>query len=74
MRVRSVRGAAGSVYHPHGVFYQDVGEDTYEVDGISYRGMCVPLQQRVCMLLPCIPSEYSHPDVRRISPCQSSHS
>lgn len=39
--IKGVRGAAGSVYHPHGVFYQDVGEDTYTVDGISYRGIYI---------------------------------
>jgi hypothetical protein len=37
--IKGVRGGCGSVYHPHGVFYEGVGADTYETkEGKIIRG------------------------------------
>jgi len=41
--IKGVRGACGSVYHPHGVFYEGCGSDVYKrvEDGLERRGVYV---------------------------------
>lgn len=39
--IKGVRGACGSVYHRHGVFYEGVGLDTYSKDGRVLQGAYV---------------------------------
>lgn len=39
--IKGVRGACGSVYHKHGVFYEGVGSDTYMKAGKTLLGIYV---------------------------------
>ena len=39
--IKGVRGAVGTVYHTHGVFYEGVGEETYVSQGTTLKGLYV---------------------------------
>ena len=39
--IKGVRGACGSVYHKHGVFYEGVGADTYIKEGKKLSGVYI---------------------------------
>jgi hypothetical protein len=40
--IKGIRGACGTVYHPHGVFYEGVGSDEYALsDGTNLSGVYV---------------------------------
>jgi hypothetical protein len=39
--IKGVRGACGSVYQPHGVFYEGLGNETYVKDGKTLTGIYI---------------------------------